>query len=91
MDIDETSMKKKPYPSVWQRLMNSFAAALMGVYIYLQLPTGYLHNLLGNSTIYVVWCLYVLICLLLGWTFGDQLRNFFYVKIMDYWDPRDRF
>lgn len=85
-------MKEWKEPSVWQKLRNSVVALLFGVFLLKVTPLMIVIVLFPNSTVYyLVFCSYVIICLLLGWSYGDYFISYLHAKIENWWSPQDMF
>lgn len=92
MEIDETKMKECKKPSVWQKLRNAVIALLFGGFLLKVTPMSFAVVYLSNSTvIYLVLSLYAIICLFLGWLYGDYFIGYLHAKIENWWAPRDMF
>jgi len=92
MEIDETKMKKWEEPSLWQKLRNSVVALLFGVFLLKVTPMTFVIVYLPNGTVYyLVLSLYAIICLLMGWVYGDYFISYIHAKIQNWWSPRDMF
>jgi len=92
MEIDESKMKVWKEPSVWQKLRSSVIALLFGVFLLTVTPLHFVMVYLPNPTIiYLVWALYSIICLIMGWFYGDYFISYLHAKIENWWDPRDMF
>ncbi|TYP95564.1 hypothetical protein LX73_0873 [Fodinibius salinus] len=92
MEIDETKMKVCKEPSVWQKLRNSIVALLFGVFVLQVTPLSFVIVFFPNSTVfYLILSSYGIICLLMGWFYGDYFVSYLHVKIENWWSPRDMF
>lgn len=92
MEIDESKIEEWDEPTVWQKLKNSVIALIFGGFLVIITPMRFALLAPFDSTIsYVLTGTYAIVCLLLGWFYGDDFRAYLHAKIVKWWDPRDMF
>lgn len=82
--VDES--KLKPAPSLFTQIKHSFVAVIIGV-----LLTQAILFTLGLGSIVLWWnniitILFISVCAVMGWVFGDGFIQFLSQKTGDWWD-----
>lgn len=88
MEIDESKLREAP--SFWQKLRNSIVALIFGVFFLWITPAMMFIILLPSVWSYVVLSLCAIICLLIGWLYGDDFVDYLHTNIVNRWNPMNR-
>jgi hypothetical protein len=89
MEVDESKMRVAP--GFWQKLRNSIFALIFGVFFLWITPGMMLIIFLPSIWFYVVLSLCAIICLVIGWIYGDDFVDYLHTNIVNRWNPMNRF